>query len=168
MSTDLAESPTLASTTSDPAAAAYLARRSVAPQWRAFVRALVETLDEHLDQQGRHALMRAIGARMAGSLPLGYAGTLTELEGRINDALASADWGFCTIAFDSHGHRLILTHGAAPAVGAGGDTDGGWAGAVLEGLYATWLAAQPGADPALKPHLVRWAPGEAVLHYGAV
>jgi hypothetical protein len=166
MSTDLAERPP-ADASGSPDAAAYLARRSVAPQWRAFVRALVETLDEHLDEEGRQALMRAIGTRMAGSLPLGYADTLGELEGRINDALASAEWGFCRIAYDSHGHRLILTHGAAPAVGAGGDSDGAWAGAVLEGLYGAWLAGQPGANGTLKPRLVRWVPGEAVLHYEA-
>jgi hypothetical protein len=150
----------------DPLPASYLARRGVAPQWRAFLRALVETLEDHLDADGRDALMRAIGRRMAQAMPLAHCDTLAALEARINDALASAEWGYCEIALDTGVPRLVLVHSAAPAVSAGGDADGRWIGAVLEGLYGTWLGEQPGADPALRPELVGYAPGSATLHYG--
>src|SRR5690348_8137548 len=63
----------------------YLARRGVAAQWRGFLRALVETLDANLDAASRDALLRAVGARMAGLMPLPACGSLPELEARIND-----------------------------------------------------------------------------------
>jgi hypothetical protein len=155
-------------TSAEPITAAYLARRSVGPQWRGFLRAMVETLDEHLDAEGRAALLRAVGARMAGAMPLAYCDTLVDLEARMNDALAGAEWGFCRLSFDATACRLVITHGAAPAVGTGEDADGAWAGAVLEGLYGAWFAGQPGADGALRPVLASWEPGEAVLHYARV
>jgi hypothetical protein len=148
-----------------PPTAAYLARRGVAPQWRAFLRALVETLEEHLDAEGRTALMRAIGRRMAEAMPLPHCGTLAELEARMNDALAVADWGYCELALDTGAGRLVVVHSAAPAVAAGGDAEGSWVGAVLEGLYGGWFAGQPGANAALQPAMASYAPGSATLHY---
>lgn len=153
-------------TSAEPITAAYLARRSVGAQWRGFLRAMVETLDEHVDAQGRAALMRAIGTRMAAAMPLAYCDTLAGLEARMNEALAAAEWGFCRLTFDSAACQLLITHGAAPAVGTNEDADGAWAGAVLEGLYGAWFAGQPGADAALRPVISGWTPGEAVLHYG--
>ena len=47
----------------------YLARRGVSPQWRGFLRALIETLDANLDVASRDALLRAVGARLAGLMP---------------------------------------------------------------------------------------------------
>jgi hypothetical protein len=152
--------------TVEPVTAATLARRAAPPQWRGFLRALVETLDEHVDAEGRAALMHAIGVRMAAALPLPYCDTLSGLEGCINDALSAADWGYCRLALDTQSPRLVVTHGAAPAVAAGADEEGAWAGAVLEGLYTTWFAAQPGADPTVPLKLTSWAPGKAVLEYG--
>jgi hypothetical protein len=154
--------------TTEPVTAAYLARRGVSPQWRSFMRALVETLDGHLDAEGRASLMRAVGSRMADASPLPHCDTLSELEGRINDALSAAEWGYAELAIDTGARRLIVTHHAAPAVAAGDDADGRWIAPVLEGLYGTWLAAQPGAAPDLKPVIASYAPGNATLHYGRV
>jgi hypothetical protein len=151
----------------EPLTAAYLARRGVATQWRAFLRALVETLEEHLDAEGRAALMRAIGRRMAEAMPLAHCDTLADLESRINDALAAADWGYCELALDTGAKRLVVQHSAAPAVSAGGDAEGRWIGAVLEGLYGSWFGNQPGASGELQPALSTYAPGSATLHYGA-
>ncbi|MBU8536436.1 cellulose biosynthesis protein BcsD [Falsiroseomonas tokyonensis] len=150
----------------EPLTAAYLARRGVAPQWRLFVRGLVETLDEHLDSAGRAALLRAIGRRMADAMPLPHCDTLKALESHINDALGAAEWGYCQLAVDVEARRLLVTHAAAPAIGAGEDADGGWIGAVLEGLYGGWLSQQPGADADLAPSVFVYAPGEAKLGYG--
>lgn len=150
----------------DTTTAAYLARRGVSVQWRAFLRALVETLDAHLDAAGRTALMRIIGRRMAESMPLRHCDTLSGLEAQINDALAAAEWGFCRMAVDVETRRLVVTHLAAPAIGAGDDADGGWVGAVLEGLYGGWLSEQPGADATLAAEVAGYAPGETILRYG--
>lgn len=151
--------------TTEPLTAAYLARRGVSSQWRTFLRALVETLDGHLDAEGRASLMRAVGSRMADANPLPHCSTLAEMEGRVNDVLASLEWGYVEFAVDTGERRLIVSHYAAPALGAGSDADGSWIGAVLEGLYGTWFAGQPGADPALRPVLAAYAPGSATLHY---
>jgi len=161
----MAHEPEARMTSAEPISAAYIARRGVSQQWRGFLRAMVETLDEHLDSAGRSALLRAIGARMAADLPLAYCDTLAELEARINDTLAGAEWGFCRLSVDLPAALLVIAHGAAPAVSTSQDADGAWAGAVLEGLYGTWLAGQPGADASLAPKIVAWTPGEAVLHY---
>ncbi|NKC30967.1 cellulose biosynthesis protein BcsD [Falsiroseomonas selenitidurans] len=150
----------------EPATAAYLARRGVSGQWRSFVRALVETLDEHLDQDGRAALMRAIGRRMAEAMPLPHCDTLKGLEGHMNDALGAAEWGYCQLAVDIERQCLLVTHAAAPAVGAGQDAEGGWVAAVLEGLYAGWLSQQPGASAELVPVIATYTAGEARLDYG--
>lgn len=152
--------------TAEPATAAYLARRGVASQWRLFLRGLVETLEEHLDTDGRAALLRAVGRRMADAMPLPHCDTLKALESQINNALAAAEWGYCRLAVDVEQRRLLVSHAAAPAIGAGDDADGAWIAAVLEGLYAGWLAEQPGADAALKPVISTYAAGEARLHYG--
>lgn len=144
---------------------AYLARRGVAPQWRGFLRGLVETLDTHLDAESRNALMRAVGGRIAAAAPLPHCATLLELETRINDVLASMEWGFVELALEPATRSLRLTHRAAPAVAVATDADGAWITAVLEGLYGAWLAEQPGANPGIALRVTRVVPGEAVLTY---
>jgi hypothetical protein len=148
-----------------PDAEAYFARSGVSPQWRAFVRGLIATLDEHLDAEGRAAMMRAVGARMAEASPISYADTLVGLEGAMNDALAAIGWGYCALSVDMGARTLIIRHAVAPLVPAQSDRDGAWAGAVLEGLYGSWLLAQQGADAALSVRLASWSPGTATLHY---
>lgn len=152
--------------TTEPVTAAYLARRGVSAQWRGFMRALVETLDGHLDADGRASLMRAVGRHMADSTPLPHCDSLVEMEGRINDALAAAEWGYVELSVDTGTRRLIVAHHAAPAVAAGDDADGRWIAPVLEGLYETWFSSQPGASADVKPAVVSYAPGNARLHYG--
>ncbi len=150
----------------EPLTAAYLARRGVSNQWRAFLRALVETLDQHLDAEGRASLMRAVGGRMADIIALPHCDTLAEMEARINDALAAAEWGYVELAVDTGSRHLLVTHHAAPALAAGTDADGRWVGAVLEGLYGAWFAAQPGSDAKLKPVVTGYVPGRVTLGYG--
>ena len=145
---------------------AYLDRRSVSPQWRGFLRALIETLDANLDVASRDALLRAVGARMAGLAPLPGCTSLNELEARMNEALAASDWGWVEIGLDQQDRSLLLTHNAAPAVAAGAEGQGGWIAAVLEGLYGTWLAAQPGADQAMAPRRVAATAATITLRYG--
>lgn len=153
------------SSMTEPVKAAYFARRGVSAQWRSFLRALVETLDDHLDAEGRASLMRTIGRRMADAAPLPHCDTLAEMESHINDALAAAEWGYAELLVDTGARRLIVRHHAAPALAAGTHSDGAWISPVLEGLYARWFAAQPGADAALKPVVTAYAPGHATMHY---
>jgi len=153
-------------TAAEPNALSYLARRGVAAQWRGFLRALVETLDANLDAASRDALLRAVGGRLAALTPLPACAGLAELEARMNEALAAADWGWAEIALDPNDRALLVTHCAAPAVATGADPSGGWVGAVLEGLYGAWFAGQPGAEPSLVPRRTGGGTGAIRLRYG--
>lgn len=150
---------------SDPTALTYFAKRSVAPQWRVFLRAMMETLETHLEPGAREAMLRMVGARMAALLPLPPCATLGELEARMNDTLAIADWGFVQLSLDVNNRTVLLRHVAAPLVGTHADLSGGWIGAVLEGLYGAWFSHQPGAEPGI--HVRRWGPdgGAMLLRY---
>lgn len=150
----------------DPTALSYLARRGVAVQWRGFLRALVETLDAHLDATSRDSLLRAVGSRMAALAPMPACGTLAELESRMNDVLAAADWGYVQLSLDATARALLIHHAAAPLVSTHHDATGAWVGAVLEGLYATWLASQPGAEGQVPLHRTPSSPGSVSLRYG--
>ena len=152
----------------DQAALAYLARRDVSVQWRGFLRGLLETLDAHLDHAGRDGLLRAVGTRMAASLPLAPSATLPELEARMNDTLSGMGWGFVAVALDEADRSLRLTHHAAPAVATAQDASGLWLGTVLEGLYDAWLTAQQGGTGSgAQLRVVQSDTGRFVLRYGA-
>ena len=138
-----------------------------APDWDGFLRAMLDTLDAHMRKEERDVLLRAIGGQMAALLPLDPQDTLAALEARINERLAETRWGHVSIALDSSGPALVLTHAAPPALPAGGDEAGGWIGPVLEGLHGGWIGAQPGAEPDVGANLVRAEEGCAVLRYGA-
>lgn len=150
----------------DPTTLSYLARRGVAVQWRGFLRALVETLDAHLDPGSRDSLLRAVGGRMAALAPMPPCGTLAELESRMNDVLAAADWGYVQISLDANAKALMINHSAPPLVSTHHDATGGWVGAVLEGLYANWLAAQPGAEGGVAVKRQPGGGGSVTLRYG--
>jgi hypothetical protein len=144
----------------------YLARRGVSAQWRGFLRALIETLEANLDTASRDALLRAVGARLGGLIPLPPCASLAELETRMNEALAGCDWGWVELALDPQDRALVLTHSAAPFVAAGAEAGGVWIAAVLEGLYGAWLGAQPGSDPSLAPRRVAATAATVTLRYG--
>ena len=111
-------------------------------------------------------LLRAIGARLAATLPVPPEDTLLGLETRMNERLASTRWGTVSIELDANGPALVLTHARAPHVAAAG-TEGNPLSPVLEGLHAAWIASQPGAEPDLAPILVSANDSEVVLRYGA-
>lgn len=145
---------------------AWLARRAVAPQWRGFLRALLDTFDAHLDRAARDALLRSVGARLAAATPLPPCDSLVMLEARMNEALAAMDWGYCTLAVAADGGALQVGHAAAPLAASAGDPGGEWIGAVLEGLYAGWFAAQPGGEPGVPARVTAAEPGRILLRYG--
>lgn len=145
----------------EPEALTYFARRGVSAQWRTFLRAMMETLEGHLDVPGREGMMRLVGARMAALMPLPACATLAELEARINDALAAVDWGYVQMSLDMGSRTMVLRHVAAPLVGTHADLNGSWIGSVLEGLYGAWLGSQPGAEPSVPVR--KWSPDGAAL-----
>lgn len=142
------------------------ANASEAPSWEGFLCALLEILDAHLDPVERSVLLRAIGARLAATLPVPPEDTLLGLETRMNERLASTRWGSVSIELDANGPALVLTHARAPHVPVAG-AEGNPLSPVLEGLHAAWIASQPGAEPDLAPTLVSANDSEVVLRYGA-
>ena len=84
----------------------------------------------------------------------------------MNDVLAQMEWGYVDLGFDPNGRSLVLNHSAPPSVATAADPAGGWIGAVLEGLYAAWMAAQPGADTNLVARRTAVLPGQVSLRYG--
>lgn len=120
-----------------------------AVQWRLFLRAMADEIDGSFGAEARDTLLRGAGARMARLAPLSAVGTLDALEVEINDSLTAMGWGRASLAFDDTARELRITHHGLPRVGTAGDPPGTWLAALLEGLYETWLAQQPGAEPGL-------------------
>lgn len=137
------------------------------PKWDGFLRALMETLEAHMQPEEQAVLLRAIGGQMAALAPIAPEGTLGALEARINERLADQRWGVVSIALDSHGPALVLTHEALPVLPTTTDAEGRWLGPVLEGLHGGWIGAQPGAEPDVSAQIVRHGAASAVLRYGA-
>jgi hypothetical protein len=122
-------------------------------QWRLFLRALAEEIDVLAGETERDALLRGTGSRMARLLPLPTVRSLESLEIEMNDALAELGWGRTRLALNESERALTITHSGLPRIGSAGTPPGTWLAALLEGLYETWMAQQPGSDPNLKARL---------------
>jgi hypothetical protein len=137
------------------------------PPWRGFLRALADEIDAQRGEAAREELLRATGRRMAMLLPLPEVRSVEALAMEMNDALEALGWGSATLTLEESENRLTILHSGLPLVGGAGEPPGMWLSAVLEGLYETWIAQQPGSDP----HLVarRFAspgPGVVAIYYG--
>ena len=137
------------------------------PEWEGLLRALLDTLHVHLQAEERAVLLRAIGAQIAAISPIPPEDTLAGLEARMNEWLARSRWGSVSIAVDTNGPALVLTHAGPPMLPIASDEAGHWMAPVLEGLHAGWIAAQPGAEPEVAAHLVSIGASAMVLRYGA-
>jgi hypothetical protein len=158
----------------DPFATMASARPEEAPApaaapvpWRGFLRALADEIDAQRGEAARDELLRATGRRMARLLPLPEVGSVEALAMEMNDALEALGWGSVTLTLEESEKRLTITHSGLPRLGGAGEPPGLWLSAVLEGLYETWIAQQPGSDS----HLVARrfaapAPGVVALRYG--
>lgn len=149
----------------DQAALTYLARRGVSPQWRPFVRALLEVAGAHLPEAARLLFLRALGEGMARDMALPPCESLSALEAAMNAALAEAEWGYVEVALDEAEAALVLRHAAAPLVSLPADPAGAWVVPVLEGLYQAWLDAQPGAVEGVPVRQAAHEGGLVVLRY---
>lgn len=116
-----------------------------ASPWRGFIRAFAEEIDRLCAPEQRDELLRLVGRRMALQRPLPQVEALDALQAEINEALAAWDWGQANLIFDQAAPCVRIVHTGLPDIAP----HGAWLAACLEGLYCGWLAAQPGADPAL-------------------
>ncbi len=156
----------------DPFAAMASARSEEPPPaaplpWRGFLRALADEIDAQRGEAARDEMLRATGRRMARLLPLPDVASVEALALEMNDALASLGWGTVVLTLEEGERRLIILHTGLPRLGGAGEPPGLWLSPVLEGLYETWIAQQPGSDSRLiaRRHAAP-APGVVALHYG--
>ncbi len=136
------------------------------PEFRDFLRALAVEIDAQAGPQGRDTLLRGVGQQMARLRPLPAVTSMEALELEMNETLAAMGWGRTHIALQEAERCLVISHSDLPRVGSKGEPAGLWLAAVLEGLYETWMAQQPGADASLT---ARRQPSENIdvikLHY---
>ena len=138
-----------------------------AVNWRPFLRALADEVDDAGGAEGRDALLREVGRRLARHHPLPAASRVDVLELEVNEALAAMGWGSANLRVSEADRALMIEHAGLPGVGGAGDPPGTWLSAVLEGVYEVWLAALPGADPSLSVRKIRATAGGGVsLRYG--
>ena len=141
------------------------------PNWRIFVRALAEEVDSLAGGSERDDMLRGVGSRMARLAPLPPVATLEALEVELNDALATLGWGEARLTLDEPARMLRIVHTGLPRIGSLQAGEGPWLAAMLEGLYESWFAQQPGADASLtarrRPQAnLGGTPGTIALAYG--
>lgn len=128
-----------------------------ASEWRRLMRALAEEIDAIAGPAESAKLLRLVGKRLAASQPLQQMDSIDGLQAEINDALAILGLGTVRLELNEAQRALVLSHLDLPGLGPLGS----WLAPVLEGLYETWLLAQPGSDPSLAARREA-APGEAI------
>jgi hypothetical protein len=69
------------------------AKRSCAPQWRAFVEALSTTLSEVAGDELALRILGGVGAAIAKQQPVAVCSSLADLKTALNTALGALDWG---------------------------------------------------------------------------
>ena len=145
------------------------ANASAAPavDWRAFLRGFAEEVDTLAGPGERDAMLRSIGRRMSGMLPLPPTRDLATLEMEMNDTLAALGWGRVRLHLLEPERMLQMTHLGLPRIGSLGAPPGSWLSALLEGLYDGWLAQQPGHFSTLSTRRHADLGGQAVvMNYG--
>ncbi|WP_052378862.1 cellulose biosynthesis protein BcsD [Polycyclovorans algicola] len=136
----------------------YFVQRGCDPQWQDFLHAMSRELAAQLSVPEMRGFYFAVGARMANASPVSAGASLTELESAFNDWLAQRDWGFVSIR--DRQSVLDFSHACAPLRAAFGESGMTAAGAILEGLYGTWLG-QLGVDDQLELRQIGDAEGPA-------
>lgn len=135
--------------------------------WRVFIRALAGEVDAQGGEAARDELLRGVGRRMAKLMPLPEVTSVESLEIEMNDMLSLLAWGSTRLTLEENENSLTIIHSGLPRLGAAGNPPGLWLSAVLEGLYETWIAQQPGSDPQLFARRSAITPEETiVLRYG--
>jgi hypothetical protein len=147
----------------DSSAGLVPAHGQASVQWRLFLRALAEEVDSLAGAGERDDMLRGIGRRMARMMPLPAVDTLPALEMEMNDALETIGWGGVRLHVNEAERSLQLVHTGLPRIGSLGTPAGHWLAAMLEGLYDSWFAQQPGSKPSLSTRRVEGTSGSPVV-----
>jgi hypothetical protein len=125
------------------------AKRSCAPQWRAFMEALSTTLSEVTGDELALRILGGVGAAIAKQQPVPVCSSLADLKTALNAALGALDWGQIDIKeADKALEFVVIGYPFFESV----DAQTAFA-ATLEALLDAWLAMQA-ARPGLSMRLV--------------
>ena len=130
------------------------AKRSCAPQWRAFMEALAASLSTVAGDELALRILAGVGASLAKQQPLPTCGSLTDLKTAMNAALDELDWGQIDVYEAERALELVVI-GYPYFEGVEAQTA---FAAVLEALLEGWLTAQ-GTRPGLAMRLVERGSG---------
>ena len=125
------------------------AKRSCAPQWRAFMEALSTTLTEVAGDELALRILGGVGAAIAKQQPVPVCSSLVDLKTALNAALAVLDWGQVDIKeADKALEFVVIGYPFFESV----DAQAAFA-ASLEALLDGWLTMQA-TRPGLSMRLV--------------
>ena len=125
------------------------AKRSCAPQWRAFMEALSTTLSEVTGDELALRILGGVGAAIARQQPIQACTSLADLTTALNTALGSLDWGQVDIKeADKALEFIVIGYPYFESV----DAQAAFA-ATLEALLDAWLTMQA-TRPGLTMRLV--------------
>jgi hypothetical protein len=125
------------------------AKRSCAPQWRAFMAALATTLSEVAGDEMALRILIGVGAAIAKEQPVPVCNSLADLKTAINAALGALDWGQVDINEADRALEFVVV--GYPYF-EGVDAQTAFA-ATLEAVLDSWLAMQA-TRPGLTMRLV--------------
>jgi hypothetical protein len=125
------------------------AKRSCAPQWRAFMGALATTLSEVAGDEMALRILVGVGAAIAKEQPVPVCNSLADLKTAINTSLGALDWGQVDINETDRALEFVV---AGYPYFEGVEAQTAFA-ATLEAVLDTWLAMQA-TRPGLTMRLV--------------
>jgi hypothetical protein len=125
------------------------AKRSCAPQWRAFMAALATTLSEVAGDEMALRILAGVGAAIAKERPVPACNSLTDLKVALNASLGALDWGQLDINEADKALEFVVV--GYPYF-EGVDAQTAFA-ATLEAVLDGWLTMQ-GTRPGLTMRLV--------------
>ena len=125
------------------------AKRSCAPQWRAFMEALATALPEVGGEELALRVLVEVGAGIAKEHPVPSCNSLTDLRAALNASLAALDWGQVDINETDKALEFVVV-GYPYFEGVEAQTA---FAATLEAVLDAWLAAQA-TRPGLTMRLV--------------
>ena len=131
-------------------------------QWRLFVRALAEEVENLAGAEERDDMLRGVGRRLSRLMPIAAVQTLEALEMEMNDALHATGWGQVRLEVRETERSVHVVHTGMPRIGSLGMPSGQWLSAMLEGLYDGWFAQQPGSKTSLSARRMSAVPGNSV------
>jgi len=134
-------------------------------QFGPVILALLEEMHNNASPDEARGLLLAMGARIAGQLPLGDADTIDAIGVEINRGWEMMDWGLVVLGVDKDG-ITISHHGHPPAIAS--DRHELWPKAwvtLLEGAYDAWFRNLGGSER-LRTTLLSHIDDRIELRYG--